>query len=217
MAVGDAADPLLAQLDAGMEALGLMPSPDVAESMLNFVRELLHWNRRINLTAIVEPREVLIQHVLDSLAIAPFITGPSLLDVGSGGGFPGLPLALLRPDLEVSSVDSRNKKIAFQRHAARQLGLSNFTATAARIEAWVPPHRYPQITSRAFASLSQFAALAGRHLADGGQLLAMKGKHPADELAEMPSEWELVKMHRLNVPGLAAERHLLIFTRAARG
>lgn len=207
------AESLREPLLRGLEQLELSWPEGAERRLLAYMDELLQWNRRINLTAITDPHEVLVQHVLDSLAIAPFVSGPDLLDVGSGGGLPGLPLAVLRPDLQVSSIDSRNKKIAFQRHAARSLALDNFQAEAVRIEAWQPAQRFAQVVSRAFASLALFAELAGRHLADGGQLLAMKGKRPEDELKEMPSEWRLVKMQRLNVPGLAAERHLLVFTR----
>ena len=204
-----------AELVAGLEALGLPVEADTRDRLLRFLEELLRWNRRVNLTAITDPLAALRQHLLDSLSVVPHLRGPSLLDVGSGGGLPGLPLAIVRPDLAVHSVESRQKKVSFQRHAAAVLGLGNFRAEAARVEAMVAV--YPQVISRAFASLARFVELAGPRVAPGGELLAMKGHAPEDELAALPSGWQLVTMPRLTVPGLQAQRHLVILRRREEG
>ncbi len=201
------------RLLSGAAALDLELDAGVVERLLTYVDELLNWNRRINLTAITDPHEVMVQHILDSLSILPWLESGHLLDVGSGGGLPGLPLAVVRPDLRVTSIDSRNKKISFQRHAARALGLGNFAAVCARVEQWQPAEPFAQIVSRAFSSLTRFAQLAGPHLASGGHLLAMKGRVPQEELAEVSADWEVVRMPRLSVPGLAAERHLIVLGR----
>lgn len=194
----------------GLGELQLSLDADTVDRLLAFGDEMLRWNRRINLTAITDPKQVVIQHLLDSLSVLPYISAPHVLDVGSGGGLPGVVLNIARPDLRVSSIDSRNKKIAFQRHAARELGLDGFEAVAQRIELWQPEQPFAQIISRAFASLGDFVRLAGGHLAAGGQMLAMKGKSPAAEQSGMPCGWQLVKMPRLHVPGMQAQRHLAV-------
>ncbi len=203
------------QLAAGAAAMGLVLSEAQQAALLAYVEELLRWNARINLTAITEPSQVISHHILDSLAVAPFLGAGPVLDVGSGAGLPSLPLAILRPDLRFFSIESRHKKCAFQREAARRLGLDNHQVVTARVEDWAAPAPFAQIISRAFSSLELFAQLAGRHLAADGQLLAMKGREPVGEREEMSPAWRLVKMHRLTVPGLSAERHLLVYERAA--
>ncbi len=203
------------QLAAGAAAMGLVLSEAQAAALLAYVQDLLHWNARINLTAITEPTQVVSHHILDSLAVAPFLGAGPVLDVGSGAGLPSLPLAILRPELRFTSIESRHKKCAFQREAGRRLGLGNHQVVTARVEDWAAPTPFAQIISRAFSSLELFAQLAGRHLAPGGQLLAMKGREPVSEREEMSPAWRLVKMHRLVVPGLSAERHLLVYERAA--
>ena len=204
---------LHARLESGVAELGLSLGAVEQQQLLQYLEEMLAWNRRINLTAITDPQQALIQHLLDSLAVAPHLGAGPVLDVGSGGGLPSLPLAVLRPDVAFTSIDSRNKKIAFQRHAARLLQLSNHHAVCGRVEQWQPEAPFVQVISRAFASLRDFAELAGRHLVAGGELLAMKGRKPVEEMQQMPRGWQLVKMVRLTVPGLAAERHLLVYRR----
>ncbi len=186
---------------------------ELAVPLLLFADELLRWNQRINLTAITDLRQVLIQHVLDSLSVLPYVNAGRLMDVGSGGGLPGVLIALARPDVEVLSLESRHKKIAFQRHIARVLGLTNFQAEASRVEAWRAEQPYAQIISRAFASLADFIGLAGMHLAPDGRMLAMKGKAEEDERNAVPTPWQVVKMPRLTVPSLSADRHLVILAR----
>ena len=199
-----------ALLCRGLEQMHLDLEPPAVEQLLQFAEEMLAWNRRINLTAITDPQQVVIQHLLDSLSALPYVHSERLLDVGSGGGLPGLVLSIARPQLQVVSVDSRQKKISFQRHAARSLGLNNFQASAQRVEQLQPQEPFGQIISRAFASLADFVELAGRHLATGGEMLAMKGKLPSAEQAEVPCAWQVVKMERLHVPGMQAQRHMAV-------
>ncbi len=201
------------QLLAGAAQLQVELDEPAIERLLAYVAELLNWNRRINLTAITRAQDVITQHILDSLAVLPYIRPGRLLDVGSGGGLPGLPLAIARPQLCIYSIDSRYKKIAFQRHVARQLDLPQFHPVCARVEQWQADAPFGQVISRAFSSLGQFVTLSAEHLEDAGELLAMKGQAPADELRQMPEGWRLVTMPRLSVPGLAAQRHLVIMAR----
>ena len=204
------------RLRDGVAELGLSLPDAALDQLLGFATELLAWNKRINLTAITDPQQVVIQHLLDSLAVLPFVSASRILDVGSGGGLPGVVLAIARPEIRVFSIESRHKKVAFQRHAARQLGLSNFFADAQRIEQWQPEAPFDQVISRAFSSLGDFIRLAGRHLSAGGELLAMKGKLPSAELPMMPQGWQLVKMPRLIIPGMQAERHLAILRQSSQ-
>lgn len=202
-------------LSDGLAQMQLPLDHAAVDRLLQYGEEMLRWNRRINLTAITDPQQIVTQHVLDSLSILPYVHAQRLLDVGSGGGLPGVILAIARPTLNVVSLDSRNKKVAFQRHVARELGLSQFEAVAQRVELWQPEHAFEQIVSRAFASLGDYVKLAGGHLAVGGQMLAMKGRADAAEQAGVPSGWQLVKMPRLQVPGMQAQRHLAVLQQCA--
>lgn len=169
------------------------------------------WNRVYNLTAIRNPDEMWRLHIVDSLSLAPHLPAGRLLDVGSGAGLPGLPLAIVRPDLAVASVDSVEKKIAFQRQAAAELGLRNHRAIHGRVERLAEPP-FPAITSRAFSSLADFVSLTAGLLADGGAWYAMKGENPQDEIAALPPQHRC-ETHPLDVPGLEAARHLVVIRR----
>jgi len=152
-------------------------------------------------------------HALDSLAVVPRLPqrkGIAVLDVGSGGGLPGIPIAIARPDARVVLVDSASKKAAFLAQAAIELPLANVEAVAARVEDYAPGRRFDVVISRAFSDLATFARLASPHLAAGGVMLAMKGVHPDEELAELPASVEVVAAHRLDVPGLEGARHLIV-------
>lgn len=206
------------QLADGIAALGLVLPQETVDRLLAFGELLLKWNRVYNLTALRNPQEVITHHLLDSLAVLPWVGAlGKLADIGSGGGLPGIPLAIVRSGLVVTSVETVNKKASFQQQAKIELGLGNFSVVNARVEQ-VRPERLPGgaadgVISRAFSSLADFVRLAGHLVAEGGALYAMKGVHPADELAALPPGWVLSAVHPLAVPGLDAERHLLVITR----
>src|SRR5690606_19852668 len=161
-----------------------------------------------------EPRQMVTLHLLDSLAIAPHTAGIArLADLGTGPGLPGIPLAIARPDLQVTLVESNGKKARFLREAVRQLGLGNARVAESRAEALDEPGAHDAITARALATLAQIVAVGGHLVAPGGRLLAMKGQRPDAELAALPPDWRLQAVHRLQVPGLDAERHLAVVER----
>lgn len=193
------------RLDDGMKALELSVSSDIRSRLLAFV-ELLHkWNRAYNLTAVRDIDTMVTRHLLDSLAILPWIEGPNLLDVGSGAGLPGIVVAIVRPDVVLTSVDSNGKKIRFQRQAAFELGLENVTPVHDRIEA-LEGVTFEQITSRAFAAPADFIGLTRSLLTEGGHWLAMAGR--VDDLA-LPDDIRLVNTWPLHIPGEQGQRHLL--------
>lgn len=200
-------------LDAGLQALRLDAA--LAEPLTRYLALLLRWNATYNLTAIRDPREMVTKHLLDSLAMAPFVASVSTLaDLGTGAGLPGIPLAIALPTLRVTLVESNGKKARFMREAVRTLGLGNAEVAESRIEALNRPNAFMAITARALATLPQILALGGHLLAADGVLLAMKGARPDDEIAALPAGWALHEMHALNVPGLDAERHLVVIGRA---
>jgi len=195
-------------LAAGLAKLGL-DLPETAQAKLLAFRDLLlKWNKTYNLTAVREPDQALSHHLLDSLAILPWVGAGSLLDVGSGGGLPGIPLAIARPELAVTLVDAIHKKTSFQQQAAIELDLGNVRVIHPRVEEL--QGQYDQIASRAFSDLGEFVALTRHLLAPGGRWLAMKGVQPTAELAGLPADVAVEASHSLAVPGLAAERHLII-------
>ena len=204
-----------ADLDAGLAALGL--DPVHAEPLARYLALLLRWNATYNLTAIRDPREMVTKHLLDSLAMAPFVRDvPTLADVGTGPGLPGIPLAVVTPGLRVTLVESNGKKARFMREALRVLGIGNAEVAESRIEALDRPGAFAAITARALATLPQIITLGGHLLAPGGVLLAMKGARPDDEIAALPAGWGLQALHPLVVPGLGAERHLVVVGRTDR-
>lgn len=200
-------------LDAGLAALGLDPA--LAGPLARYLALMLRWNAAYNLTAIRDPREMVTKHLLDSLAMAPAVAGlATLADLGTGPGLPGIPLAIATPGLRVTLVESNGKKARFMREALRQLGLGNAEVAESRIEALDRPRQFAAITARALATLPQILALGGHLIADDGVLLAMKGARPDDEIAALPAGWALRDLRPLRVPGLDAERHLVVIGRA---
>lgn len=196
------------QLATGLAALGLDLPAEAQERLLAYRDLLLKWNRTYNLTALRDPEQAISHHLLDSLAILPWVRTGSLLDVGSGGGLPGIPLAITRPDLQVTLVDAVQKKATFLQQAAIELGLPNVRAVHARVETLAG--QFGQITSRAFSDLAEFTRLTRHLLAPEGRWLAMKGVRPADEMAALPAGISIEAIEPLAVPGLDAERHLII-------
>jgi 16S rRNA (guanine527-N7)-methyltransferase len=212
-AMTTAVDALRPDLEAGLHALGLEPA--LATPLLAYLALLARWNATYNLTAIRDPREMLAKHLLDSLAMQAYLDGiGSLADLGTGPGLPGIPLAIARPGLRVTLVESNGKKARFLREAVRQLQLANVEVAESRIEAFDAPGHFDAITARALASLPLILELGGRLLKPGGRLLAMKGVRPEDEIAALPAGWRVSAVHPLRVPGLDAERHLVEVERA---
>lgn len=204
-----------AQLARGLEALGLALDVAARKQLLAYLDELSKWNSAYNLTAIRTPSEMVTRHLLDSLALLPVIAayvgdGARVLDVGSGGGMPGIMLAIARPDWRLTLLDSNGKKARFLRHLQRVLPLANVEVAEARVEAWTPPAPYAAITSRAFASLADFVSLTRPLLAPGGVWVAMKGKLDEAELAAAAAAVEIRETRALSVPGLREDRHAVV-------
>jgi 16S rRNA (guanine527-N7)-methyltransferase len=209
-------DSLPAMLDEGASALGLALTSSQKQQLLDYVALLSKWNAVYNLTAIRDPKQMLIQHILDSLALVPAIAtrqAATALDVGSGGGLPGVVLAVALPELRVTLNDIVHKKTAFQSQVKAQLGLGNLSVVTGRVEELRPGHEVPEkfdvIVSRAFAELADFVTLSRHLVADGGRILAMKGVRPDAEIARLPAGATACSVERLQVPMLDAERHLV--------
>ena len=205
-------------LESGLRELGLDTA--FAEPLLAYLALLARWNQTYNLTAVRDPHEMVGKHLLDSLAMHPFVDalaarGGTLADLGTGPGLPGIPLAIVKPGLKVTLVESNGKKARFLREAVRQLGLRDVRVAESRIEAVAEPGAYDAITARALATLPLIVELGGHLLKPDGVLLAMKGTHPIDEIAGLPAGWSERASHRLAVPGLPAERHLVVIGRDA--
>lgn len=196
-------------LPEALEAMGLNADVRHEAALLDYLGLMARWNKTYNLTAIHEPERMLTHHILDSLVILPQIgTGP-LLDVGSGAGLPGIPLAILRPDLKVTVLDASQKKCGFMQQAAIELKLDNIAVVHGRVEAFRPMDGFPQVVSRAFSDLSEFVRLTRHLLAEGGEWLAMKGLFPHEEIAQLKGA-RVCRDIPLHVPGLGADRHLIV-------
>lgn len=208
-------------LEAGLRALELDPA--LAAPLLDYLALLTRWNRTYNLTAIRDPREMLVKHLLDSLAMHRHLdaieaAGGELADLGTGPGLPGIPLAIARPGLRVALVESNGKKARFLREAVRKLGLApRVRVLESRIEAVDEAGAFAAITARALATLPLILELGGHLLGADGVLLAMKGADPVGEIEALPAGWAVRARHRLDVPGLEAERHLVVVGRAVPG
>ena len=201
------------RLAAGLSELGLALAPAQVEALLTLVTELADWNTRVNLTAIDVPAEVVDKHLLDSLAVLPYLTGLTVADVGSGAGFPGLPLAIADLDRRYTLIESTGKKVTFLRHACTMLGLPNVEVVQGRAEAMKPKKPFDTIVARALGSLAEFVRVAGHLTGRGGRLLAMKGKVPEEELKAIPTGWKALAVRPIRVPGLDAERCLVELAR----
>jgi 16S rRNA (guanine527-N7)-methyltransferase len=202
-----------ARLAAGLAKLGLSLAPGQRAALAILVAELADWNTRMNLTAITDPAEVVDKHLLDSLAVLPHVKGLAVADVGSGAGFPGLPLAVADPDRRYTLIESTGKKVKFLRHAVERLELPNVDVLLGRAEALKPSQPFDSVISRALGPLSDFIRVAGHLAGRRGRLLAMKGKPPTDELKALPPGWKALAVHPVRVPGLDAERCLVELAR----
>jgi 16S rRNA (guanine527-N7)-methyltransferase len=205
---------LAQQLAQGVAELGLALPAGAQQRLLAYLDLLQKWNRVYNLTAVRQAPRMVSQHLLDCLAAAPHVAAASLLDVGSGAGLPGIPLALALPDSRVTLLDSNHKKAAFLRQAVMELHLTNAEVVCERAEAWTPPAPFDVVISRAFSDLGEFVSLAGRLLAGRGRLVAMKGVHPYEEIAQLPRGWQVLQVTPLTIPGLRAQRHLVSIGRS---
>ena len=197
---------LAEKLAAGIAEMGLQVSPERQQSLSDYLALLAKWNKVYNLTAVRDPLEMVTLHLLDSLSVLSYIDGKSLLDVGSGGGLPGIVLAICLPDLQVTTIDTVQKKAIFMRQVKGELGLGNLQVVNARVEEY-EAEPFELIISRAFSDLDLFMAFSQHLLAEGGRWLAMKGVSPQQGLEALKVK---SKVYPLSVAGLAAERHLAI-------
>lgn len=203
---------LQAKLQQGLQQAGIdLPEP-VQHKLLDYLALLQKWNKVHNLTAVRDPEEMVTLHLLDSLSVLPHIKAKRLLDVGSGAGLPGIPLALCLPGLQVTVMDSSHKKASFMRQAKAELGIANLEVVCGRVENFRPEQLYDVVISRAFSDLAEFVVLTRHLCAPGAEWLAMKGVYPYDELAQL--EIQPAQVIPLKVPGLQAQRHL-VFLKAA--
>lgn len=204
-------------LDDGLASLGLSLPEKAKEDLLAYVGLLKKWNATYNLTAIRDESAMLTQHLLDSLSIVPYVQKSALatrrwIDVGSGAGLPGIPLAIACPEMRMGLIDSVEKKTAFQRQVKIELGLTNLTVIGGRVQD-SPAQCCDVVVSRAFAELRDFVAMAGHLIVEGGFLFAMKGQIPREEIERLPSMWRVQDCVPLSVPGMTAERHLIVLQR----
>lgn len=196
-------------LRRAIDTLRLDAPVDTQGQLLAYVELIAKWNQVYNLTAVRDPEAMLAQHIIDSLAVLPHLPPGALIDVGTGAGLPGLPVAMVERQRAVTVLDSINKKTSFIKQVIIELGLANVTVVSARAEAHRPSGGYAVVISRAFADLATFVGVAGHLCAAGGVMVAMKGQHPHDELARLPASCTAERVIRLDVPGLAADRHLV--------
>ncbi len=200
----------IAELNRGIEQIGINLTGGQTALLGGYLSLLAKWNQTYNLTAVREEERMVSYHLLDSLTLVPHLDGGTrLLDVGSGGGMPGIPAAIARPDLSVVVLDANHKKTTFLRQAVIELKLTNVEVITSRVELYQPEQPFDRITSRAFAELGEFVRLTRHLLADNGQWLAMKGVYPYEEIASLPSDTRAAEVLRVDVPGLDAERHLV--------
>jgi len=203
----------LEQISAALNLITPRPLPATDEKFATLLDELERWNKKVNLTAIRNRDEMITGHLLDSLAARPFLHGDRILDVGTGAGFPGLPLAICEPDRQFELVDSNNKKVMFVQHAATLLKLGNVAAIKARTEDYAPAERFDTVIARAVGSLARLLDMAGHHVREDGVFVALKGRYPAEELQELPKRWEY-EVAELEVPGLEkGSRHAVVLRR----
>lgn len=198
-------------LAQGIAEAGLPIDAQKQQKLLAYLTLMQKWNKVHNLTAVRDADEMVVLHLLDSLVVLPFIDGKALLDVGSGAGLPGIPLAICLPELKVTVIDSNNKKVSFMRQAKAELGIDNLEVLGGRVEEIAPNHKFDMVISRAFSDLDLFISLTHQLCDAQGKWLAMKGVYPEAELAELEKNTGITasKIEELKVPGLAAQRHLV--------
>jgi len=193
----------------GLEALDCQANEEQIEKLKHYVSMLDRWNKTYNLTAIRDPKEMIPLHIFDSLVVADYIKGNNCLDVGSGAGLPTIPLAIMQPERQFTSLDTNGKKTRFVQQAIIELGLKNAKVSQTRIESWQAPEKFDAIISRAFASVYDFVTASSQHLTEKGVLYAMKGQYPDGEMQYLPKEYKVITSHELEVPFVEGERHLI--------
>ena len=209
---------LLAQLEEGARGLSLQLSDEQLQKLIEYLSLMVKWNAVYNLTAVRDPEQMVVQHLLDSLAAVTAFEGAEfVLDVGAGGGLPGIVLAIwasqAQPALRLTMIDTVHKKTAFLTQVKAELGLSNVQVQTGRVEQWKAPQLFDVITSRAFAELNDFVTWSQHLLKEGGQFIALKGVAPNEEVARLPAGWQVSEVRALHVPSLHAERHLVFIER----
>ena len=214
LAAGPAQAELGRRLGKGALELGLALGRGDRSKLLQYLALLEKWNQVYNLTAIRDTGRMVSGHLLDCLSVVPYLTGTRMLDAGSGAGFPGIPIAVARPDIQVALLDSNQKKAAFLRQAVADLQLKNAIVVCERVEAWHAGEKFDFIISRAFAEIAEFIALTKHLLAPRGVFVAMKGVYPFEEIERLPPDFRVRQTHALAVPGLEGERHLVLIERA---
>ena len=205
---------LAPKLASAITELGLTITIEQQEKLLEYLAQLHKWNNAYNLSGLRDLDEMLVLHIIDSLATLPFFSANRIADIGTGAGLPGMVLAICKPDAELFLIDSNSKKTRFLFQTAATLGLGNVHAVHARAEGYAIPAQVAIVTSRAFASLRHFIESSRHLLADNGRMLAMKGQYPAAELADLPTGFTLFASHPLHVPYTAVARHLLDIRRS---
>ncbi len=199
------------KLDEGCTELGIELDSEQKEKIIIHLETLAKWNKTLNLTAITDMEQMIIQHALDSLAVYPFIKPGRLLDIGTGGGFPGLPLAILYPELEVTLLDTRGRRVEFLRNVCLKLGLRNVSLVNSRVEDYRPTQKFDTLTTRAFSSMSDMLKWTTALQHPGCRLAALKGKMPVEEIDSLlPDVQRSVRVERILVPFLRAQRHLIL-------
>ncbi|NVJ51732.1 MAG: 16S rRNA (guanine(527)-N(7))-methyltransferase RsmG [Gammaproteobacteria bacterium] len=198
-----------AQIELGLEAIDLAATPQQVALLVQTIEQLQKWNQAFNLTAIRDVNAMVTLHLLDSLAVIPFLNQGITLDIGTGPGFPGIPLAIMQPERPCWLLDSNGKKTRYVRQLSHELQLNNVTVVDRRVEQWQPEQPFSIITSRAFASLRKMVEFSSHLLAPDGVWQAMKGELPSTEIDELPDSVEVTDIQRLQVPGLEAQRHLI--------
>lgn len=204
-------------LRSGLNEMQINASEFQVSQLLNYLQLLIKWNQAYNLTAVRDPIEMIYRHLFDSLSILPYLTEGELTDIGSGAGLPGIPIAIMKPELQVLSLDSNGKKTRFQFQVKTTLNLKNFDVQQVRAEALQLSTRSKQLVSRAFASLKDFVNLTEPFAAEDARWLAMKGLYPEDELAELPEGYVCEQTHLLQVPKEEGQRHLLVLVKQMKG
>ena len=209
-------DALAAVLDQGIKDMTLAVTPEQQTKLMGYLQLMNKWNGVYNLTSLRDPQQMVTHHLLDSLAAVPAFAGArNVLDVGAGGGLPGIVLAIVRPDMKVAMIDTVHKKTAFLNQVKAELKLSNVSVHTMKVQDLTVSEPFDVITSLAFADLSDFVNWSGHLLAEGGKFIALKGVAPSEERERLPQDWKVVDLQPLWVPRLQAERHLVFIERAA--